>query len=172
MCGIAGRVDFSRDLSNDETTIRAMTLENRGPDAEGTWTDRHVALGHRRLAVIDIVGGAERMAAIENGRHLSVVTFSGEIFNFRERAELRTRGHKFRTRGDTEVLLNSNGEWGLRVGRTPGDAAVRPVASSRTRRGGRVIPSPLPRPAGCAGSAVHERVAGNPCGDNGTTMIR
>jgi len=116
MCGIAGWVDFSRDLSKDETTIRAMTrtLENRGPDAEGIWSDRHVALGHRRLAVIDIVGGAQPMEAIENGRHLSVVTFSGEIFNFRElRAELRTRGHQFRTRSDTEVLLNSYLEWGV-----------------------------------------------------------
>ncbi|HEY7592202.1 MAG TPA: asparagine synthase (glutamine-hydrolyzing) [Actinophytocola sp.] len=116
MCGIAGWVDFSRDLSEDETTIRAMTrtLENRGPDAEGVWSARHVALGHRRLAIIDVVGGAQPMEYVESGRHLAVLTFSGEIFNFRElRSELRTRGHHFRTRSDTEVLLHSYLEWGL-----------------------------------------------------------
>ena len=116
MCGIAGWVDFSRDLSKDETTIRAMTrtLENRGPDAEGIWSDRHVALGHRRLAVIDVVGGAQPMEFAENDRQLAVITFSGEIFNFRElRVELRSRGHQFRTRSDTEVLLHSYLEWGM-----------------------------------------------------------
>jgi asparagine synthase (glutamine-hydrolysing)/amidotransferase len=115
MCGIAGWVDFSRDLSKDETTIRAMTrtLENRGPDAEGIWSARHVALGHRRLAVIDVVGGAQPMEYAEDGRHLAVLTYSGEVFNFRElRAELISRGHHFRTRSDTEVVLHSYLEWG------------------------------------------------------------
>lgn len=115
MCGIAGWVDFSRDLSKDETTIRAMTrtLENRGPDAEGIWSARHVALGHRRLAVIDVIGGAQPMEFTERDQQLAVLTFSGEVFNFRElRAELRTRGHRFRTRSDTEVLLHSYLEWG------------------------------------------------------------
>ncbi|HEX6358893.1 asparagine synthase (glutamine-hydrolyzing) [Actinophytocola sp.] len=115
MCGIAGWVDFSRDLSKDDTTIRAMarTLENRGPDAEGVWSGRHVALGHRRLAIIDIVGGAQPMEFSDDNQQLAVLTFSGEIFNFRElRAELRSRGHHFRTRSDTEVLLHSYLEWG------------------------------------------------------------
>jgi asparagine synthase (glutamine-hydrolysing) len=116
MCGIAGWVDFSRDLSKDDTTIRAMTrtLEYRGPDAEGVWCDRHVALGHRRLAVIDVTGGTQPMEYVENDEHLAVLTFSGEVFNFRElRDELRGRGHHFRTQSDTEVLLHSYLEWGV-----------------------------------------------------------
>jgi asparagine synthase (glutamine-hydrolysing)/amidotransferase len=115
MCGIAGWVDFSRDLSKEQATIRAMarTLKNRGPDAEGVWTARHVALGHRRLAIIDVVGGAQPMEFTERDKQLAVLTFSGEIFNFRElRAELRARGHHFHTRSDTEVLLHSYLEWG------------------------------------------------------------
>jgi asparagine synthase (glutamine-hydrolysing)/amidotransferase len=115
MCGIAGWVDFSRDLSKDDTTIRAMTrtLEYRGPDAEGIWSARHVALGHRRLAVIDVVGGTQPMEYAEDGRHLAVLTYSGEVFNFRDlRAELVSRGHRFRTRSDTEVVLHSYLEWG------------------------------------------------------------
>ncbi|MGH3879820.1 MAG: asparagine synthase (glutamine-hydrolyzing) [Actinophytocola sp.] len=116
MCGIAGWVDFSQDLSKDDSTITAMTrsLANRGPDAEGIWSSRHVALGHRRLAVIDVVGGAQPMGATEDGREVAVLTFSGEIFNFRElRVELRARGHQFRTHSDTEVLLHSYLEWGI-----------------------------------------------------------
>jgi asparagine synthase (glutamine-hydrolysing) len=116
MCGIAGWVDFGRDLSQEDSTIRAMTntLANRGPDAEGIWSSRHVALGHRRLAVIDVEGGKQPMEYVEDGRHLAVTTFSGEVFNFQElRAELQTRGHKFRTRSDTEVLLHSYLEWGV-----------------------------------------------------------
>src|ERR1700741_204089 len=116
MCGIAGWVDFSKDLSKDDSTITAMTrsLANRGPDAEGIWSSRHVALGHRRLAVIDVVGGAQPMGATEDGREVAVLTFSGEIFNFRElRVELRARGHVFRTQSDTEVLLHSYLEWGI-----------------------------------------------------------
>jgi asparagine synthase (glutamine-hydrolysing) len=118
MCGITGWVDFSRDLSTDDTTIRAMTrtLENRGPDAEGIWSARHVALGHRRLSVIDPPGGAQPMQFLEGDRPLAVLTFSGEIFNFRElRAELTARGHRFRTRSDTEVLLHSYLEWGAEL---------------------------------------------------------
>jgi asparagine synthase (glutamine-hydrolysing) len=116
MCGIAGWVDFGRDLSKEDATTGAMTdtLINRGPDARGVWSDRHVALGHRRLAVIDVIGGTQPMEYVEDDRHLAVLTFSGEIFNFRElRAELRSRGHHFRTRSDTEVLLHSYLEWGL-----------------------------------------------------------
>ncbi|WP_329044074.1 asparagine synthase (glutamine-hydrolyzing) [Amycolatopsis sp. NBC_01488] len=115
MCGIAGWVDFSRDLTKEYATVQAMTrtLKNRGPDAEGIWTGRHVALGHRRLAIIDVVGGAQPMEFTENDRQLAVLTFSGEIFNFRElRAELRARGHHFHTRSDTEVLLHAYLEWG------------------------------------------------------------
>lgn len=116
MCGITGWVDFSRDLSKEDSTIRAMTntLQYRGPDAEGIWSARHVALGHRRLAVIDVTGGTQPMEYVENDEHLAVLTFSGEVFNFKElRTELQSRGHRFRTQSDTEVLLHSYLEWGI-----------------------------------------------------------
>lgn len=111
MCGIAGWVDFARDLTGERATAEAMTqtMACRGPDGEGLWLSPHAALGHRRLAVIDIEGGQQPMAAEE----LAVVTFSGEIYNFRElRADLTARGHRFRTRSDTEVLLRGYLEWG------------------------------------------------------------
>jgi asparagine synthase (glutamine-hydrolysing)/amidotransferase len=115
MCGIAGWVDFDRDLARDGATVQAMTrtLACRGPDGEGLWLSRHAALGHRRLAVIDPVGGGQPMAAGPDGAPRAVITFCGEIYNFRElRAELAARGHRFRTRSDTEVLLLSYLEWG------------------------------------------------------------
>jgi asparagine synthase (glutamine-hydrolysing) len=115
MCGIVGWVDFERDLSQERTTAQAMTrtMACRGPDAEGVWLDRHAAIGHRRLSVIDLEGGRQPMVAEEDGRPLAVLTFSGEIYNYRElRSELVSRGHRFRTRSDTEVVLRAYVEWG------------------------------------------------------------
>ena len=115
MCGIAGMVDFARDVRTLRAVTEAMTetMAPRGPDAVGVWDDEHVALGHRRLAVIDIEGGVQPMVAEREGAVVAALTFSGEIYNFRElRAELETRGHRFRTRSDTEVVLVSYLEWG------------------------------------------------------------
>ncbi|GAA0338568.1 asparagine synthase (glutamine-hydrolyzing) [Streptomyces blastmyceticus] len=115
MCGIAGWADFDRDLRGELATFGKMvdTMECRGPDAEGAWVDRHAALGHRRLAVIDIEGGTQPMVAEEDGRTLAVLTYSGEVYNFLElRRELEGRGHRFRTRSDTEVVLRAYLEWG------------------------------------------------------------
>lgn len=114
MCGIAGWVSFTRDLSTERDTIEAMTatMRLRGPDAGGVWLDRRVGLGHRRLAVIDVDGGAQPMGVTTEDGPV-VVTFSGEIYNFRElRTELRAAGHEFRTDGDTEVVLRAYLEWG------------------------------------------------------------
>ncbi|MCK2221084.1 asparagine synthase (glutamine-hydrolyzing) [Actinomadura sp. ATCC 31491] len=115
MCGIVGWVDFARDLSRERPTLRAMTdtMACRGPDAEGHWHDRHVLFGHRRLAVIDLEHGHQPMTAEIDGRTAAVVTFCGEIYNFRElRAELSAHGHRFRTRSDTEVVLRAYLQWG------------------------------------------------------------
>ncbi|MEV7007729.1 asparagine synthase (glutamine-hydrolyzing) [Streptosporangium sp. NPDC051022] len=115
MCGISGWVDYERDLERLQDTSQAMTdtMACRGPDDEGLWIAPHAALGHRRLAVIDIEGGRQPMVADEDGRPLAVLVYSGELYNFRElRAELTTRGHRFRTRSDTEVLLRAYLEWG------------------------------------------------------------
>lgn len=119
MCGIAGWVAFQRDLTQERTTAQAMTdtMACRGPDAEGLWLDRHVALGHRRLSIIDLEGGRQPMAALsDSGETLAVLTFCGEVYNFRElRTELTSRGHRFRTRSDTEVVLRGYLEWGASV---------------------------------------------------------
>ncbi|MFD5767460.1 asparagine synthase (glutamine-hydrolyzing) [Streptomyces sp. NPDC127049] len=115
MCGIAGWIDFGRDLTQERAVVDAMTqtMACRGPDAEGVWIDRHAAIGHRRLSVIDLEGGRQPMTAERDGRVLAVLTFSGEIYNYRElRAELITRGHSFRTESDTEVVLEGYLEWG------------------------------------------------------------
>jgi asparagine synthase (glutamine-hydrolysing) len=113
MCGIAGFVDFSghrRDAA--QARIQAMTdvIAHRGPDGDGFYVDDFAALGHRRLAIIDIACGQQPMAACE-GR--VQIVFNGEIYNFLEvRAELENRGHVFRTHSDTEVILCSYLEWG------------------------------------------------------------
>jgi asparagine synthase (glutamine-hydrolysing) len=77
------------------------------------WTAPHVALGHRRLSVIDIEGGRQPMSVAIDGRPVAVMTYSGEVYNYRElRAELTTRGHRFRTESDTEVVLHAYLQWG------------------------------------------------------------
>ncbi len=115
MCGITGWVDFERDLTQERAVIQAMTdtMALRGPDGEGVWLDRHAAIGHRRLSVIDLEGGRQPMVAEGDGREPAVLTFSGEIYNYRElRRELVSSGHRFRTESDTEVVLRAYLQWG------------------------------------------------------------
>lgn len=115
MCGITGWISYDKDLTAERDTLAAMTatMACRGPDAAGLWTDTHAALGHRRLAVIDIEGGTQPMPVEHDGRTVLVTTYSGEIYNYRElRAELIDRGHAFRTSSDTEVALHAYLEWG------------------------------------------------------------
>ncbi|QFY13113.1 asparagine synthase (glutamine-hydrolyzing) [Nonomuraea phyllanthi] len=115
MCGICGWVDFERDLREARDTAQAMTdtMACRGPDDEGLWIAPHAAIGHRRLAIIDLAGGRQPMIADDAGREPSVLTYSGEVYNYRElRAELAARGHEFRTQSDTEVVLRAYVEWG------------------------------------------------------------
>jgi asparagine synthase (glutamine-hydrolysing) len=117
MCGITGWVAFGGDISRQQDTIGAMTatMACRGPDAEGTWLDTHAALGHRRLAVIDIEGGTQPMqVTAESGS--AVMVYSGETYNYTElRRELRDHGHRFRTESDTEVVLRGYLQWGENV---------------------------------------------------------
>ncbi|OLT23236.1 asparagine synthase (glutamine-hydrolyzing) [Actinomadura sp. CNU-125] len=115
MCGITGWVDWTLDLRGQGPVITGMTRTQapRGPDDEGTWLSRHAAFGHRRLAVIDVEGGRQPMTRNGPGGRPVVITFSGEIYNFRElRAELRSAGWSFGTRSDTEVLLTAYLQWG------------------------------------------------------------
>ncbi|MFJ4845780.1 asparagine synthase (glutamine-hydrolyzing) [Streptomyces sp. NPDC088733] len=115
MCGIAGWVSFERDLRNEQATVDAMTetMACRGPDARGTWVQGPAALGHRRLAIIDLPGGRQPMAADDPDGGTAVMVYSGEAYNFTElRKELAARGHRFTTTSDTEVVLHGYLEWG------------------------------------------------------------
>ncbi|KJS57380.1 asparagine synthase [Streptomyces rubellomurinus subsp. indigoferus] len=117
MCGIAGWIDFQLDLERELPALHAMTetMICRGPDAGGTWVSRCAALGHRRLAVIDLEGGVQPMV-VETPDGTVAMTYSGEAYNFAElRDELRRRGHEFRTTSDTEVVLRGYLEWGLEL---------------------------------------------------------
>ncbi|MCT6926317.1 asparagine synthase (glutamine-hydrolyzing) [Metasolibacillus sp.] len=108
MCGIAGIVNFQQVLK-DTQQIQHMTdvLAHRGPDAQAIWTEQHVQLGHRRLAVIDVAGGAQPMTKM----HYTIV-YNGELYNTEElRQTLIARGYTFTTTSDTEVLLCAFIEW-------------------------------------------------------------
>ncbi|ONI67370.1 asparagine synthase (glutamine-hydrolyzing) [Kribbella sp. ALI-6-A] len=119
MCGITGWVAYRRDLVAEQATVEAMTetMACRGPDAHGTWWAPHVALGHRRLAVIDLEGGEQPMTVdvpAPGGATTTVgMVYSGEAYNYLElKDELRSRGHRFATDSDTEVVLHAYLEWG------------------------------------------------------------
>jgi len=115
MCGICG-IDHYRDRRPvDERLLRQMTavIAHRGPDDDGFFLEGSLGLGMRRLSIIDLEGGAQPIAN-ESG---SVVTvFNGEIYNFRElRRELKSLGHVFSTRTDTETIVHGYEQWGLGV---------------------------------------------------------
>ncbi len=113
MCGICGEVSFCDAQPVDPERVRAMAsrLAHRGPDGEGLWHEPGMALGHRRLAIIDLSEAASQPMASPDGRF--VIAYNGEIYNFREvRAELEALGERFSTRSDTEVLLRALMVWG------------------------------------------------------------
>lgn len=112
MCGFVGIVGVRGAPVNAAWTRRmAATLEHRGPDDEGFFDAPSVALGFRRLSILDLSPAGHQPFESEDG-NLALV-FNGEIFNFLElRDELRARGHAFRSSGDTEVLLRAYQEWG------------------------------------------------------------
>ncbi|MDA9489467.1 asparagine synthase (glutamine-hydrolyzing) [Bradyrhizobium sp. CCBAU 11361] len=119
MCGICGWIDFDRDLSSPdarrEFAKMTTTMALRGPDDEGTWVNGPAALGHRRLAIIDVERGGQPMTLDEDGRPALVLIYSGEVYNYRElRQRLAGLGHIFDTSSDTEVVLHVHREWGLR----------------------------------------------------------
>jgi asparagine synthase (glutamine-hydrolysing) len=114
MCGIAGWIDWQKDLTLIPTLITSMTetLSHRGPDAGACWSSPHCALGHRRLAIMDPENGHQPMIR-HQGEESYVLVYNGEIYNAPElRNELAQHGMKFFTHCDTEVLLNAYIVWG------------------------------------------------------------
>lgn len=111
MCGIAGIVSLNGEAV-PAVVIRRMTdlVAHRGPDGEGSYTDGPVGLGHRRLAIIDLSPAGHQPMMSADGRY--VITYNGEIYNFQElRLELEACGKQFRSRTDTEVLLQAFVQW-------------------------------------------------------------
>jgi asparagine synthase (glutamine-hydrolysing) len=114
MCGITGIFNVDGRPAPIQV-LRRMTdvVRHRGPDGEGFWTDSFVGFGHRRLAIIDLSPLGHQPMRTEDGA--LVIAYNGEIYNFRElRAELEGKGHRFRSRTDTEVVLAAYREWGAR----------------------------------------------------------
>ncbi|WP_082731079.1 MULTISPECIES: asparagine synthase (glutamine-hydrolyzing) [unclassified Sphingomonas] len=112
MCGIAGLFRSGAGALRARDTVGRMLtrIEHRGPDEFGLYFDDEIAMGTARLSIVDIAGGAQPMGDA-SGRHW--IAFNGEIYNHDElRSQLASRGHVFRTRSDTEVLLHAWLAWG------------------------------------------------------------
>jgi asparagine synthase (glutamine-hydrolysing) len=130
MCGIAGFVDLKREGSHEtlERTVKQMadSLHHRGPDEGGVWVDAAagVALGHRRLSIVDLTAAGRQPMASASGRY--IVSYNGEIYNAEDlRAELGA-GRPWRGHSDTEVLAEAIDAWGLAaaIGKCAGMFAI------------------------------------------------
>ena len=117
MCGIAGFITlehFNKDDLITNVSRMAQTLLSRGPDDSGVWVDEKagVALGHRRLSVIDTSSGGHQPMESICGRY--VISYNGEIYNFKDmHHDLVNAGHIFQSHSDTEVVLTAITEWGI-----------------------------------------------------------
>jgi asparagine synthase (glutamine-hydrolysing) len=112
MCGITGIFNTnSKPISLPILKQMTDIIKHRGPDSEGFWYDSFIGFGHRRLSIIDLSPLASQPMSTDNGR--IVITYNGEIYNFQNlRIELESRGHSFKSRSDTEVVLKAYKEWG------------------------------------------------------------
>ena len=112
MCGISGYLDLSGAPADPHIAeAMAAAIAHRGPDGQGVHADGPLALGHRRLAILDLTDAGRQPMATTDGRF--VIVYNGEVYNFRElRRELEALGHVFRSRTDTEVVLAAWAEWG------------------------------------------------------------
>ena len=110
MCGFVG---FANKIDNSNKVLCDMldAIKHRGPDAEGTYIDDDIALGHRRLSIIDVSDTGNQPLYSEDGT--KVLVFNGEIYNYMDiRNELISKGYKFRTKTDSEVLIHGYTEYG------------------------------------------------------------
>ncbi len=112
MCGVAGFFHLDQHRPAERETLKKMTdvIAHRGPDGEGRFVENNLALGHRRLAIIDLNTGQQPMSS-RDGRF--VLTYNGEIYNYIElRDELKSSGTVFKTQSDSEVILEAYRKWG------------------------------------------------------------
>jgi asparagine synthase (glutamine-hydrolysing) len=111
MCGICGTIGFSSKETGEAVARRMLAaIVHRGPDEEGILVAAPIAVGARRLSIIDLPGGSQ---PVWNETGTLAVVFNGEIYNFRElREELEARAHRFRSQSDTEVIVHAYEEWG------------------------------------------------------------
>ncbi len=113
MCGICGKLNFDREKPVEQRLLNGMCqlLAHRGPNDEGLYFDGPLGLGHRRLSIIDIAGGRQPLS---NEDDTIWIVFNGEIYNHSElRKELEEKGHRFRTRCDTETIVHAFEEFGF-----------------------------------------------------------
>jgi asparagine synthase (glutamine-hydrolysing) len=113
MCGISGFLHFDKEREASDIIIKKMNavIAHRGPDGEGFYLKKNVALGHRRLAIIDLITGEQPMYSED---HKTILVFNGEIYNYLElKEELILLGNKFTTTSDTEVIINAYRTWGV-----------------------------------------------------------
>src|SRR5215510_16594676 len=113
MCGICGICLTDLQARVDPDLLNAMndSLAHRGPDGQGVYITGAVGLGHRRLSIIDLATGDQ---PIFNEDHSIAIVFNGEIYNYKElRDDLIKKGHRFRTTGDTEVIVHLYEERGI-----------------------------------------------------------
>lgn len=114
MCGIAGYISKTNMYRPDLQLVKKMTdvLIHRGPDAEGQWVDEHIALGHRRLSIIDLDAKSNQPMFSHDGKY--VIIFNGEIYNYIEmKRELLKQGSVFNTDSDTEVIIEAYRVYGI-----------------------------------------------------------
>lgn len=111
MCGITGIIDARGAMQAAAVSGMTEALRHRGPDASGAWSDEFCALGHRRLAIIDLSEAGRQPLSNEDGSIW--ITFNGEIYNFQAlRQELESSGHVFRSHTDTETIVHAYEQWG------------------------------------------------------------
>jgi len=112
MCGITGIFNVNGSPVSINT-LKKMTdiIKHRGPDGEGFWINSFVGFGHRRLAIIDLSPLGHQPMQTEDGNYF--ITYNGEVYNFQNlRMELESKGYKFKSKTDSEVVLKSYQEWG------------------------------------------------------------
>jgi asparagine synthase (glutamine-hydrolysing) len=111
MCGITGIFNLDgRDVNYDILNTMNSRIKHRGPDGDGTWIEKGIGLGHRRLSIIDLQGGAQPMTNEDETVH---ITFNGEIYNHKVlREQLQAKGHIFKSECDTEVIVHLYEEYG------------------------------------------------------------